>query len=283
MARRFLWRDKLPNDSLLWLTDWNWSPSILIGLALFCGAYLYGVGPLRNRFKWADRIEPRQIALFLSGAFVIFIALASPLDEIGDEYLFSAHMAQHLLLILVMPPLLLLGTPGWLLRPFLRDAALARIGRFATAPVFALVSFNAIFTLYHVPAIYELALENDTIHIIVHLILMATAVITWLPILSPLPELPRIPPAAQILYLFLQSIPPTILGAIITFADTVLYPTYATAPSIFGMTPLADQQIAGLIMWVPGSGIYLLALTIVFFKWFGHDTEAEPERKTVLE
>ncbi len=259
------------SSSNIWLTDWNFEPSILIGLILLCGIYLYGVGPLRRRYHWASEIDKRQIALFLSGVFIIFVALLSPLDEIGDQFLFSAHMTQHLLLTLVMPPLLLLGTPDWLVRPLLEWRFIASIARFVTKPIFAFLLFNFIFTAYHVPALYELSLQNNTFHIFVHLLLMATATIAWMPILSPIQELPRLPYPHQIMYLFFSAIPPTVLGAIITFSESVLYPTYQAAPRLFGVSALEDQMDAGLIMWIPGSLVYLFVLTIVFFKWFGHD------------
>lgn len=255
----------------LWLTDWNFEPSILLGLILLCGIYLYGVGPLRRRFNWAPEIDKRQIALFLSGVFIIFIALMSPLDEIGDQFLFSAHMTQHLLLTLVMPPLLLLGTPSWLVRPLLEWRLIDSVARFITKPIPAFLLFNVIFTAYHVPALYDLSLQNNTFHIFVHLLLMTTAVISWMPILSPIEELPRLPYPHQIMYLFFGAILPTILGAIITFSESVLYPTYQLAPRLFGISALDDQMGAGLIMWIPGSTIYLFALSIVFFKWFGQD------------
>ncbi len=267
----------------LWLTDWNWAPSIILGLVLLCGVYFYGVGPLRRRFGWAPEIDTRQIALFLSGAFIIFIALASPLDEIGDHYLFSAHMVQHLLLTLVAPPLLLLGTPAWLLRPLTAWRLIAGVGRALTRPIAAFLLFNVVFGAYHVPALYDLALQNDTVHIFIHLLLMATASVAWMPILSPLEELPRLAYPAQILYLFFQAIPPTLLGALITFSEAALYPTYLNAPRIFGISAIEDQQIAGIIMWIPGSVVYLLALTIVFFQWFGREAGSGDERDVAME
>ena len=141
--------------------------------------------------------------------------------------------------------------------------------------------FNLIFTAYHVPALYDLSLQNNTFHIFVHLLLMATAVIAWWPILSPMTELPRLPQPGQILYLFFDAIPPTLLGALITFGEVVLYPTYANAPRIFGISALDDQIGAGLIMWIPGAMVYLLALTIVFFKWFGSEDGAERANEMV--
>ncbi|MBI5030013.1 MAG: cytochrome c oxidase assembly protein [Chloroflexi bacterium] len=255
----------------LWLTEWNFEPTVLVGLILLSAIYLYGVGPLRRRYGWAAKIDKRQIALFLSGVFIIFIALISPLDEIGDYYLFSAHMVQHLLLTLVMPPLLLLGTPSWLVRPLLEWRLIHSTARWVSKPILAFLLFNVLFTAYHVPTLYDLALQNEMFHIFVHLLLMATSVVAWLPILSPMQEFPRLPYPHQILYLFFGAILPTILGAIITFSDSVLYPTYRVAPRVFGISALDDQMAAGLIMWIPGSTIYLLVLTIVFFKWFGQD------------
>lgn len=256
-------------DSVRWLTAWNWEPSVLLGLILFCSAYWISIGPRRHRFANSLPVAPRQIALFVAGAVAIFVALVSPLDAIGDHFLFSFHMTQHLLLTLVMPPLLLLGIPGWMLTPILRFRFFYAPARFFTAPLIALALFNVVFALYHVPALYDLTLRDHNIHIVAHFLLMASAVITWMPIVSPTRELPRLPYSAQILYLFAQSIPPTILGAIITFAESILYPTYAAAPRVFGISALEDQQWAGLIMWIPGAAIYLIALTIVFFRWFG--------------
>jgi putative membrane protein len=112
---------------------------------------------------------------------------------------------------------------------------------------------------------------------------MATGALNWWPILSPLPELPRLSPPGQILYLFLEAVPATVLGALIVFAPTVLYPTYAAAPRVLGLDALADQQIAGLVMWTPGGLIYLGALTAVFFTWFGREERAaqnEPDQLT---
>lgn len=266
-------------DNALWLTDWNWEPTVLVGLALFCAFYFFGIGPMRQSLAPLEKIERRRVILFLIGVFVIFLALVSPLDEIGDHYLFSAHMVQHLLLILVMPPLLLIGTPGWLLKPLLQTALLARLGRFLTGPLPALLLFNFVFAAYHVPALYDWTLRNETIHIIVHLLLMVTAVITWSPIISPLREW-RLPLSFQVLYLFLQAIPPTILGALITFSLEPLYPPYVAAPRVFDLPALLDQQLAGLIMWIPGAMAYLIALTIVFFKWFG-DTDSTGQEQII--
>jgi cytochrome c oxidase assembly factor CtaG len=264
------------------LADWNWEPSIWIGVALLIGAYLCAIGPLRSRFGASEPVSRAGVAWFLLGAGVILFALVSPLDDLGDEYLFSAHMAQHLLLTLVAPPLLLMGTPGWTLRPILRYRIVTKVARVLTTPLVSFIVFNAVFLTWHLPALYEATLQNESVHILEHLLFMATGVLNWWPILSPLPELPRLSPPGQILYLFLEAVPATVLSALIVFAPTVLYPTYAAAPRVLGLDALADQQIAGLVMWTPGGLIYLGALTAVFFAWFGREERTEQDEPDQL-
>ncbi len=262
-------------DALQALTSWNWAPSIWIGIGLFVGAYLCAVGPLRRRFRSSEPVTRAQVIWFLAGAAVIFLALASPLDDLGDEFLFSAHMVQHLLLALIAPLFLLLGTPGWLLRPLLRYPLVARTARVLTAPLAGFAAFNAVFLIWHLPVLYEATLHNESIHIFEHLLFMATGVLNWWPIVSPMPELPRLSLPAQLLYLFLDGLPMTILGALVVFAPTVLYPTYAAAPRLADLGALADQQIAGLVMWMQGGMIYLVALGVVFFDWLAREERAE--------
>jgi len=120
-----------------WLTAWNWEPSILIGTALIVGLYLYAVGPLRKRYHLAERVKRSQVVYFLLGVFLMFLALVSPLDELGDTYLFSAHMVQHLFLTIIGPPLLLLGTPAWLVKPLLHQRTAFLIARGLTFPAVA--------------------------------------------------------------------------------------------------------------------------------------------------
>lgn len=257
--------------------NWNFSPSILLGLALLVGGYVAAIGPLRKHFPDARPVSNGRVISFIAGAFAIFIALVSPIDDIGDHYLFSVHMTQHLLLTLVAPPLLLLGTTDWLARPLLAQPLAMRLARYVTSAAPALLIFNFVFVAYHIPALYDLSLQNEPVHIAIHVLLMITATITWMPILSPVAKLPRLSYPLQILYLFIAAIPPTILAALITFSPEVVYPTYRLAPRAFGIPALEDQQIAGIVMWIPGTTVYLLALSIVFFKWFGGEQTAEAE------
>lgn len=251
---------------------WEVHPEVGLGLSLLAAAYLLGVGPLRRR-GGAGRLTPGHPIAFLGGLAVTFLALTGPLHDLADRYLFSAHMAQHLLLILVVPPLILAGTPGWLLRPLL--AGPMRLGRsLARAPV-AFAIYTVVLVAWHLPLLYEAAMRDHGLHVVQHLTLMAAGLWLFWPILSPLPELPRLPPPAQMLYLFLAGVPMVLIAAPITLAEEVLYPFYAGAPRLFGLTPLGDQRAGGVIMWVPGTLVFLIAITFVFFRWVR--AEAEPE------
>ena len=258
-------------------TDWHWHPEVLIGLVLLEDVYLLGVGPLRRHYHWAEGVDVRQVATFSLGVLVLFLALQSPLHDLSDEYLFSAHMVQHLLMMMLAAPLLLLGTPGWLLRPLLGLTPVARAARLLTFPLVVFAAFNAVLLGWHLPEAYDLTLRNHSVHILEHLMFLAVGVLAWWPIMSPLPQLPRLVPPVQMLYLFAQSVPMGILGAVITFAPDVLYPWYEAAPRVWDISPIVDQQIGGVIMKTAGSLVFLLALSIVFFTWVSRE-EAEERR-----
>jgi len=250
-----------------WLTQWNFDPSILTGTAIIVGLYLYAVGPLRKRQHLAEQVQRRQVVYFLLGVFLMFLALVSPLDELGDSYLFSAHMVQHLFLTVVGPPLLLLGTPAWLVKPLLRQRHAFLIARVLTFPAIAFFLYNADFWLWHAPPLYDATLENEAIHILEHLTFIVFGVIAWWPIFSPLEEgLPRLSLGGQILYLFFSGMPTVALGAGLTFSPP-LYAPYISAPRIWGISAATDQQLGGLIMWIPGNILYIAIMSALFIRW----------------
>lgn len=255
-------------------------PTISLGVIALTALYLFAVGPLRRRYGWAERVEPRQVAQFLLAMLIIFVSLQGPLHELSDYYLFSAHMVQHLLVTLIMPPLLLRGLPEWLVNRLLDRRLVLPVARLLTNPFIAFGLFNAIFALWHVPAFYQRALGDPVVHGLEHVLFMGTAVLTWWPVFSPTALLPRLSLPASMFYLFAQSVIPTILGAIITFASQDLYPFYTAAPRIIGLSSLDDQQAAGLLMWMGGASIVLLILTVRFFRWMDLDSDEslEPSR-----
>ncbi|HYL43776.1 MAG TPA: cytochrome c oxidase assembly protein [Ktedonobacteraceae bacterium] len=249
-----------------WLTAWNWEPSIVIGTALLVGLYLYGIGPLRRKYHLADEVKRGQVVAFLLGIGIIFLALVSPLDELGDSYLFSAHMVQHLFITIVGPPLLLMGTPGWLLQPLWRNRTVFLIARVFTFPALAFFLYNADFWLWHAPPLYNATLENQGIHILEHVTFIVFGVLYWWPILSPSEELPRLSLGGQVLYIFLAGMPTVALGAGLTFLPP-LYAPYLAAPRIWGLSAAVDQQLGGLIMWIPGNIFYIVIISILFIRW----------------
>jgi putative membrane protein len=253
--------------------DFSWTrftthPSILVGCVLFAGAYLLLVGPLRRKYGWAERVERRHVAWFMAGMVVMFVSLNGPIHDLGDNYLFSAHMVQHLMITLIMPPLLLLGTPAWLYRPLLRRRWAWNTARVLTAPLVAYLIYNVVLAGWHLPRFYMWALEDHNVHIVQHLMFMAAAVIVWWPAMNPVPELTRLQPPIRLLYLFALGIPMSIISALITLSPEVLYPWYEAAPRVFeALSAQEDQQLGGLIMWVPGMMVYWVAITVLFFRW----------------
>ncbi len=244
--------------------SWEWAPSILIGLALLTVGYALAVGPLRRRYAWGPPVEGWRQAAFHLGTLAVFIALVSPLDGLGDEYLFSAHMSQHMLLMFVGPPLWLLGTPAWLVDRLVMPERARRVLGLAIQPVAAFVVFNVTMWLWHWPRFYDLALEYENLHIMEHLMFMAAAVIGWWPVVGawhganvPISNL------ARVLYLLPMIGACSALAALITLSPDVLYPFYAAHSQPWGFTPQIDQQVGGLVMWLGGDMIFMTAFIFV--------------------
>ncbi len=263
-------------DRWLW-SDWSLEPTVVLGVVALAAGYLFWTGPHNRRSTGATErfVSGGQRALFLGGVLTLFVALGPPLDDWADHYLLSAHMIQHLLMTLAVPPLLLLGTPAWVLAPLRRWALIDRVGQLLTRPVVAFALFNAVFILWHFPALYDATLRHEGIHVAEHLLFLATGVLAWWPVVGPQPGWPRLASPLQCLYYAAQTIPGGIVGAFITLADPGLYRPYAAARRIFGIDLATDQEVAGLLMWVVTSTIYLLLITIVFFRWAGREDAAE--------
>jgi cytochrome c oxidase assembly factor CtaG len=249
--------------------EWNLAPSIIIGTALLLAAYLGAIGPFRKYIPTSKPVKPREFIQFILGILILFLALTSPLDAMSDDYLFSAHMIQHSLLTLAAPPLILAGIPGWLAAYIVRNPSINKAARIVTNPVLAFVLYNLVYSLWHLPVAYEAALENENIHIVEHLSFIVTAVLFWWPILSSTTTLPGLSYARQILYLFLATIPCTVLGGVFVFAPGIIYAKYSSAPQLFpGIVPMTDQQIAGVIMAMAGMLVYLGFLGRAFYIWY---------------
>jgi len=251
---------------------WTWEPSVLAGLALAGLLYGLAVRPVLASWHATSELSRWRVACFYLGLGVVFVALVSPLDALADGYLFSAHMAQHLLLTMSAVPLMMLGIPRWMYAQVIPRGWPRRALGWVTRPVPAFLIFNLTLAAWHVPRFYGLALENESVHIVQHMMLLIGAGIGWWPVLGRFPSAaPRPSPGVQVLYLFMQGFPSTALAALITLAPNPLYGFYAEAPRVWGISVRADQMWSGLLMWMPGAMVYLVAATVVFFRWFAQD------------
>ncbi len=221
-------------------------------------------------------VTRRQVGCFVAGLATIFVASDWPVHDLAEGYLYSVHMVQHMLITLVAAPLLLLGTPDWLARRLL-PGRLVRVVRQAARPVPNLFQFNAVLVLSHWPFWVNATLRNHPLHFVAHALLLLSALLMWMVIVSPLPEVPRARPPMQMLYLFLQTLLPTVPASFLTFGSKPLYSFYETVPRLYGWTALSDQQVAGLIMKLVG-GFYLYTIiAVIFFRWYGDEERKEPE------
>jgi putative membrane protein len=254
-------------DEPTW-NSWSADPSVLVGLALVCFAYTYAA---RRAAADGDGPGPRRVAAFAGAVLTVVLALTSPLHELSERYLFTAHMAQHLMLTIVMPPLLLASlTPG-MLRPVARRPWAVGLLRAATQPVRAFAGANLVFLVWHLPQLYDAALRDHNVHVASHLLFMVTALAMWWPLMSRLPEVPGLGYAGRLLFIFAQVLPGMIVGGLVANAPRPLYRLYAEAPRVSSLTAIQDQQLGALLMWVGGGTFWLVVFTVVFFAWAAPD------------
>jgi cytochrome c oxidase assembly factor CtaG len=249
------------------LTAWDWEPSIVVGCIGLLVAYAVAA-----RFKFSKRA-----LLYLAGIVILLLTLVSPLDVLSDIYSFSAHMLQHMLLILVVPPLLLLGIPKEMAQKALRYPWVRRAEEILSKPVLAWSLGVGVLWLWHWPPLYNAALGSEHIHILEHLSFLTASTIFWWPVISPIEEL-RLQPLAAVAYTFGACSGHTVLAILLTFAPLGHYPAYINPPDPYGilpilrgewgLTPLADQQWGGLLMWVPACLVYLSFILATLARWY---------------
>jgi putative membrane protein len=250
-----------------WTPAWSLHLSTILGTAVLGALYVWGITAARKRWALGPPAGPWRIAAFVAACAVLLVSLNGPIHDLSDDYLFTAHMLQHLLLTLVFPPLLILACPGWLLEPLMRPPWVRRTGRVLGHPVTAGALFTLVLSVWHLVPVYDLMMRDHNVHIVAHLLFIVVAFIMWWPVLSPVRAVPALPLGLRMLYLFLVSVPMQIPAAIITMADTPLYEWYVRAPRTFGLTALEDQRIGGLLMWVPGNMWMFGVIAVIFFFW----------------
>jgi putative membrane protein len=249
---------------------WHNEPYLVGGLVLLGWLWAVLAGPGRARLAPAGTPFPRGRAWAFYGSLLVFyLAVGSPLDQIGERFLFSAHMLQHQLLVYPAAVLFLLGLPPWMVDPVLGVPALRRVLRGLTHPIACGLIYTLVISLWHAPDAYDLALRSKPVHVAEHVSFFAAALFYWWPLLSPSRVLPPINYGAQMLYLLAVLIAMTPIFAYITFSENILYPTYEYAPRLFAnFPPAADQLLAGVMMKTGGMGVALTAFGVSFYRWF---------------
>jgi putative membrane protein len=267
--------------------EWTWEPGILVPLLVSGVVYARGVIVLRARGARGG-VRSWNIAAFAAGWLTIALALLSPLHE-ASEQIFTAHMIQHELLMVVAAPLIVLGRPVpvmlWAfsrnVRRRLGSASHVRALRAGwtalTRPVDAWVLYGVVIWVWHIPAFYDLTLRNDAVHALQHLCFLGSALLFWWSVLH---GGRRAAAGTAVILLFTTAVHTSVLGALMTFSRTPWYPPYAAGAAAWGLTPIGDQQLAGLIMWIPLSVVYLVAALAILRRWIADSewTVAQRER-----
>ena len=244
-------------------------PEVLLIVGLIAVGYVTALTRLGPRLApLGSPVATRfQQTCFGLGVFAILLASHWPIHDLAEGYHYSIHMVQHLVYTMLAAPLLLLGTPAWLARWILAPRWLFATVRGLSRFVPALVTFNLIIVVSHWPAFVDLTLRSTLAHFLAHTVILGSAFMIWMPLLSPLPEIPRLAPISRMVFLFLQTVVPTIPASFLTFGSHPLYRRYESLPKVWGISALDDQLIAGLIMKI-GAGLLLSVLiAVIFFHW----------------
>lgn len=249
-------------------------PEVWVLVGFLTGAYIYMVRVIGPRAVPVGRpaVSRFNIGCFVGAMLMLWVASDWPVHDIGEQYLYSMHMGQHMVLSYFLPPLVLMATPEWLLRVLVGNARFYRVVGFFTRPVVAALLFNAIVIITHIPGVVAASVESGPLHYSLHLAVVVFSLLMWMPVVGPFPEL-QITPIGKCIYLFIQSLVPTIPAAWLTFADGAVYKTYDQPIRVWGLSVVFDQQLAGAIMKT-GGGIFLWAVIVyIFFKKFASGFE----------
>jgi len=250
-------------------THWHNEPHLVGGLILLGWLYALFTGPLRERIAPGQPYPRGHAIKFYLALVVFYLAVGSPLDQIGERFLLSGHMVQHQLIMYVAAVLFLLGLPSWLVSTVTARPALRPLLRLLTQPLICGLVYTLVYSVWHAPALYDWALQNRWVHIAEHVMFFGAALFYWWPILSPSCEFPRIPYGVQMLYLVGVVIGMTPVFAFIAFSNDILYPTYEYAPRLFAsFGPAEDQLLGSVIMKTGGMGVTFLVFIVAFYRWY---------------
>ncbi len=236
--------------------------------------YVYAIRILGRRHvaPGTAAVSRRQVVWFTAGMALFLLVEAWPVHDIAEKSLFSFHMTEHMVLALLVPPAILNGVPEWLMRLLVRPVLPAL--RIMTRPLLAIVFFNGVLALIHVPRVVEAMVTSAPVHFIFHGLLIVSATLMWWPVIGPIPELGKLRPELAMGYLFLQSLVPTVPASFLTFADGVVYKVYENTPRLWGFDVGTDQTVAGLIMKLGGGAVLWTAIAVIFFRWAAAEERA---------
>ena len=247
---------------------WHFEPSIIAGALLAFALYTWGV-------RTTPPVDLKRAASFVAGTLLLFLALTSPLDA-GADRLLSLHMLQHIALTTFGPPLILLGLPQGMAQRYLRSTPVRGVLSALSQPFLAAAIFIVHMWLWHVPPLYEAALDHQTVHIAMHLGFMATGLLFWWPVIQPSALGPGLSHEGRLLYLFITGFPMAILALALLATPTVIYDHYALSPRLWGISALADQQVAGAIMGLVGDSASFIAFSLLFVRVMSGDDQPAP-------
>ena len=251
----------------IFVNPWRYQLHLEVWLltAFLIGSYIYVVRVLGPRAVPAGEpiVTRRQLTCFIAGVLIMFLSTDWPMHDIAEEYLYSVHMFQHMALTYFMPPLVVLATPEWFVRTLVGNGRAYRALRFFTFPVRAGLLFNLGVVISHIPGVVNASVSNGPLHYFVHVLLVVTSILMWMPVCGPLKEL-QMAPMPKMIYLFLNSVVATIPAGWLTFAEGVVYKHYNIPTRVWGVSVSNDQQIAGAIMKLGGS-IFLWTIIVAMF------------------
>ena len=255
-------------DSPVNFSHWHTEPALIGGLLFVAWIYAILVGPFRNKICPDLPYSHRHTLWFSAGLLSFYLAVGSPLDPLGENFLFFAHMIQHNILMYVSPLFLLLGLPQPLVDRFFETHPLVeRAGRFFLHPIVAGLLFTLVFSFWHVGAFYEAAIQDKSLHMAEHLSMFFTSVAMWWPICGPSKRIPPIRYGPQMLYVLALMLGQTPIFAVLTFSEDVLYETYFYAERIINLSPIEDQKTGGVLMKLANMAVSIGVLSSVFYRW----------------
>ena len=237
-------------------------------IAFLFGAYAYAVKVIGPRLAPEGNIVTRrQVFYFVLAMLLLWGTTDWPVHDISEEYLYSVHMVQHMSLSYFVPPLALLATPEWLFRLLVGNARTYTVVRFFARPAIAGVLFNLVVMITHIPGIVNASASNGPLHYGVHVLVVTSALLMWLPVCGPAQEL-RMSVGGMMIYMFAMSLVPTVPAGWLTFAEGSVYDHYDIPVRVWGVSVLSDQQAAGGIMKLGGSVFMWFVIIYLFFKKF---------------